>query len=59
MGKCENEKINYLPDSHHGSLKAPIILRPAESDRPYKIIENGHVVIIRNGEKYDMTGSKL
>ena len=59
MGKWENEKINYLPDSHHGSLKAPIILRPAESDRPYKIIENGHVVIIRNGEKYDMTGSKL
>lgn len=28
-------------------------------NRPYKIIENNHVVIIRNGEKYDVTGKKL
>jgi len=58
MGKCENEKINYAPDSHHGSLKAPVLLVPAATDRPYKIIEDDHVVIIRNNEKYDVTGVK-
>ena len=51
--------ISYSADSHHGSLRAPIVLKPAESDRPYKIIENQHVVIIRNNEKYDVTGKKL
>jgi hypothetical protein len=51
--------INYSADSHHGSLKAPIVLRQAEGDRPYKIIEDNHVIIIRNGERYDVTGKKL
>ena len=46
-------------DAHHGSLKAPIILKPGETSRPYKIIEDQHVVIIRNNEKYDITGKKL
>ena len=50
--------VNYVPDAHHGSLKAPIILKPGD-DRPYKIIENNHVIIIRNNEKYDVTGKKL
>ena len=50
--------VTYVPDAHHGSLKAPIILRPTDN-RPYKIIENDHVVIIRNNEKYDVTGKKL
>ena len=45
-------------ESHHGSLKAPIILRK-DDNRPYKVIENQHVFIIRNGEKYDVTGKKL
>ena len=52
------ESISYVADSHHGSLRAPIILRPTD-DRPYKIIENNHVIIIRNNEKYDITGKKL
>ena len=26
---------------------------------PYKIIEDEHVVIIRNGERFDITGRKL
>ena len=26
---------------------------------PYKLLEDDHVVIIRNGEKYDVTGKKL
>ena len=51
--------ISNVPDSHHGSLKAPVLLKPADDNRPYKIIENDHVVIIRNSEKYDVTGKKL
>jgi hypothetical protein len=50
--------INYSADSHAGSIKAPIVLKPTD-DRPYKIIENNHVIIIRNNEKYDVTGKKL
>ena len=37
--------LNYVPDNHHGSLKAPVILKPVDN-RPYKIIENDHVVIL-------------
>ena len=51
--------ITYTADNHHGSLKAPVLLRPVEECRPYKIIENDHVIIIRNNEKYDITGQKL
>jgi hypothetical protein len=50
--------VNYVSDSHYGTLHAPIILTPGD-DRPYKIIENDHVVIIKNGEKYDIVGKKL
>ena len=52
------QPISYVPDAHAGSLKAPVLLRPADN-RPYKIIENDHVIIIRNNEKYDITGQKL
>ncbi len=55
----ENGAINYSTDSHAGSLKAPIMLRPADETGVYKIIENQHVVIIRNNERYDVTGKKL
>jgi hypothetical protein len=53
--------INYVPDAHYGTLQAPVILISAEADdnRTYKIIEDDHVVIIRNGERYDVTGNKL
>ena len=52
------QSIPYEADSHYGSLTEPLVLTP-EDDRPYKIIKNGHVVIIRNKEKYDGTGKKL
>ena len=52
------QPISYVSDAHAGSLKAPIILRPTDN-RPYKIIENDHVIIIRNNERYDVTGKKL
>jgi len=50
--------VSYQPNAHHGSLEAPIILKPGDN-RPYKVIENDHVVIYRNNEKYDVTGKKL
>ena len=54
------EPIAYKADSHYGSLKAPIILKPAEDKTGvFKIIENDHVIIIRNGERYDVAGKKL
>jgi hypothetical protein len=55
----EGGSIHYAADAHSGSLKAPVILHPTETIRPYKTIEDNHVVIIRNNEKYDVTGKKL
>ena len=51
--------ICYEADAHHGSLQTPVILKPSENSLPYKILEDNHVVIIRNNEKYDVTGKKL
>jgi len=34
-------------------------LKPGDDRRPYKMIENDHVVIIKNGDKYDIVGKKL
>ena len=53
------EQIRYVADAHHGTPKEPIILKPADGTGVYKLIENDHVVIIRNNEKYDVTGKKL
>lgn len=50
--------ISYVADSHHGTLNSPIILRPGDN-RPYKIIENDHVIIIRDNVRYDVTGKKI
>jgi hypothetical protein len=51
--------IEYVPDSHHGTLRAPVLLTPTTDNRPYKIIEDDRVVIIRNDERYDVTGKKM
>jgi len=51
--------IDYSANSHHGSLQSPIVLKKADEVGVYKIIENDHVIIIRNGERYDMTGKRL
>ncbi len=51
--------LNYHANAHYGSLKAPIILQPGESDRVRKVLEDNHIVIIRGGERYDVTGKKL
>ena len=52
--------VVYSADTHHGSLKAPIVLSTDEQQsKTYKIIENGHLFIIRNNERYDVTGKIL
>ena len=60
----ESGVINYKANEHFGTLKSPVLLTPLPStgrsgEAPYKLIEDDHVVIIRNGEKYDVTGKKL
>lgn len=52
------DNICYAADSHHGSLSAPLQLVTG-NNRPYKVIENDRVIIIRDGERYDMTGLKI
>ena len=54
-----NSPLKYAADTHYGSLKAPIVLTPGDIARPYKIIEDDRVIIIRDGERYDVTGVKL
>ena len=49
----------YKAHVHYGSTHEPILLQPMEDDCPYKIIEDNHVFIIRNGERYDLTGKKV
>jgi len=50
--------IGYQPDAHHGSLKKPVILTPGDNG-PYKLIENDHVIIIRDGKTYDLLGQPV
>ena len=56
---ANGQQLKYEADTHHGSLKAPIVLKKADEVGVYKVIENNHVVIIRNNEKYDVAGKKL
>ena len=57
---AEGGSINYAADAHTGSLRAPVVLTTNDKlPTTYKFIENDHVVIIRNNEKYDVTGKKL
>ncbi len=54
------QPVRYQADLHIGTPTAPLILhKEKQNDRFYKIIENGHVIIIRNGERYDITGKQL
>jgi hypothetical protein len=50
--------IDYCADAHAGSLKAPVVLKRNDAG-VYKRLENDQVVIIKNNEKYDVTGKKL
>ena len=50
--------LSYEADAHHGSLKSPIVLKPGDN-RVYKLLEDNHIIIIRNNDKYDITGKRL
>ncbi len=56
-------EVSYVPNAHLGSLDAPVILTPSPLEKGrgevYKLIEDDHVIIIRNGVRYDVTGKKL
>lgn len=58
-----NDQMVNIPDSHHGTLRAPVVLQRTEEQSSatnvYKILEDNHVIIIRNGERYDLNGKKL
>ena len=51
--------IRYAADSHAETMKEPVLLQVEDKTRPYKLIENDHIIIIKNNEKYDVTGKKL
>ena len=66
------QALQYSDDANLGTLAEPYIiqLQASEgmetvgndsigSERPYKVLENHHVVIIRGGDKYDATGKQL
>ena len=66
------QTLQYTDDANIGTLAEPYIIQlqasegietigadGRDSERPYKRIEDQHVVIIRGGEKYDATGKKL
>ena len=48
----------YEADSHHGSVQSPIVLKHSDN-RVYKLLEDNHIIIIRNNDKYDITGKRL
>ncbi len=57
--EAEAHSVIYRPDAHLGSLKAPVRLQTDANTLPYKVIENDQVIVIRNNEKYSITGAKL
>ena len=56
---ADQHPVTYSADSHAGSVANPVMLIPMDETGVYKIIENNHVIIIRNNERYDVTGKKL
>ena len=64
--------LTYISDDHVGTPWEPYVIQlnptedietvgagDGEANRPYKILEDNHVIIIRNGIRYDLTGKKL
>jgi len=64
--------LTFVSDGHIGTPWEPYVinLQPTEgiedvqgdnvqNTKVYKVIENDHVVIIRNGDRYSITGNKL
>ncbi len=52
-------EISYSADSHYGTLESPVVLTPTANANVYKVFEDGHIYIIRDGEKYTLTGTEV
>ena len=56
----ETGSVNYFPDSHLGTVEEPVLLSPAEDQKPQKILDNGILYILMpDGTRFDATGKKL
>jgi|GEM_PF-2516893 len=55
-----SQPVIYQPDAHLGELRQPVVLMSQEDNEQtvYKIIEDDKVIIIRNGERFDIFGRK-
>ncbi len=52
--------VNYIPDSHYGTLDEPVILVPMDEQQPQKILEDGNLFILMpDGTRYSATGKKI
>ena len=52
-------EVPYEADAHYGSLTSPVVLTTNDELLTTKVFENGHIYIIRGGERYDMTGKRI
>ena len=57
-GEARGEVL-YAPDAHAGSIESPVVLMPMDNTGVYKVFEDGHIIIIRDGERFNLTGKKL
>ena len=52
--------IRYSENEHHGTVEEPVLLSPAEDQKPQKILDNGILYILMpDGTRFDATGKKL
>ena len=58
-GEGRGEVLSYDADAHYGSLTSPVVLTTNDELLTTKVFENGHIYIIRGGERYDMTGKRI
>ncbi len=58
-GEGRGEVLSYEADAHYGSLTSPVVLTTNDELLTTKVFENGHIIIIRGGERYDTTGKRL
>ena len=55
-----NTEIINIPDSHHGSLKAPVLLKPdSEDSNVEKLLIDGTLYIRQGSTYYNATGQKV
>ena len=58
-GEGRGEALTYVPDAHHGSLKAPVMLTPDDELLTTKFLRDGMLFINHNGKTYTATGVEV